>query len=52
MIDEVGIYDRALTLNEAVDLYQTGVIENDTDIDGDILSASLDGRSSQWCSCA
>ncbi len=41
MIDEVGIYDRALTSTEAIELYQTGVIANDTDIDADILSASL-----------
>ena len=42
MIDEVGIYDRALTPAEIAALYSTGIIANDTDAEGDALSAVLD----------
>ncbi|MCK5396218.1 MAG: DUF4347 domain-containing protein, partial [Gammaproteobacteria bacterium] len=41
MIDEVGVYDRALTSTEVANLYQTGVIANDTDVEGDALAASV-----------
>jgi VCBS repeat-containing protein len=41
LIDEVGIYDRSLTAAEINALYQTGILANDTDIDGDALSAIL-----------
>ena len=41
MIDEVGIYNTALTDVEVRDLYTSGIIKNDTDADGDILTASI-----------
>ena len=40
MIDEIGIYDRALTPAEISGLYSTGIIANDTDADGDILTVN------------
>jgi len=40
-IDEVGIYNRMLTPAEIDALFNTGIIANDTDVDGDALSAIL-----------
>ncbi|RKZ84005.1 MAG: hypothetical protein DRQ39_08835, partial [Gammaproteobacteria bacterium] len=41
MVDEVGIYDRALSAAEISALYFTGLIANDTDVENDVLSAVL-----------
>ena len=39
-IDDVGVYDRALTPAEVSALYQTGILANDSDTDGDTLSVN------------
>ncbi|MDX1407871.1 MAG: LamG-like jellyroll fold domain-containing protein, partial [Saprospiraceae bacterium] len=39
-IDDIGIYDRALTSTEVSALYQTGVLSNDTDAEGDQLTVN------------
>ena len=40
-IDEINIYDRALSVSEVSELAKTGVIANDTDADAEGLFASL-----------
>ena len=39
-IDDVGIYDRALTPAEVSALHQTGILQNDTDAEGDTLTVN------------
>ncbi|MGD8934195.1 MAG: Ig-like domain-containing protein, partial [Gammaproteobacteria bacterium] len=41
MIDEVAVYNRDLTSSEVHEIYTAGIIANDSDADGDFLTASL-----------